>query len=183
MANLLPTKERRALGREHHIRLVVCALIGILVTLLIGAALSTPSLVGARARERAAENQLDALTKLIELKTGTSGLATVGETNARLDILASALAGISAHDLLTDVVSRMPAGVSVWHYAYERTDGTMNVTLQGRATTRDELLAFGDALRQSGLFTSVDVPVSALARSQNVGFTLSLTLTSSQVAN
>jgi hypothetical protein len=52
----------------------------------------------------------------------------------------------------------------------------VTATLKGMARTRDTLVAFGDALRSSPLFSRVDVPIGSLAKSTDITFTLSLLL-------
>ena len=176
MANLLSTAERQVLRTERFKRLGICALIGILITFAIGSVLLVPSYLSATSREKTTQERLDALTKLIELKQGDSSDTAIRDTQDRLEILASALEAQTPSELLLETTGNTPAGVTIWQYSYSTSDTTITISISGRAANRAALLSFGEALRASGLFVSVDIPISTLARSEDIAFTLSLDL-------
>lgn len=175
MANLLPAAERARVRGERYTRLGVYALLAVFLSILLGGVLVLPSFFVVKSREKTLIAQRDALTKLIELKRGSTAGVAINDLKDRLALLEKALVAPSAHDLFIDIIGRLPAGVVIWDYTFKReTSGTVTATLAGRAATREALLAFGDALKQSGRFGPVDIPVAALARSENLPFSLSL---------
>lgn len=176
VANLLPTSERAHVHAEQYKRLGVFIVLGLLVTGVLGVLLTLPPLFVIQGRKRALEGQLDAVTKLIELKEGSAAGIALSDTKARLEFLNAALTVPSAHSLLYTITNSAPQGVALTHYTFMRGEEAVSATLTGQASSREALLAFGDALRQTGLFMSVDIPVGSLARSTNVPFNLTLTL-------
>ena len=174
MANLLPTTERKALRAERFKRLGVCAVVGLLITLGIGSVLWLPAYFGATSRERSMQERLEALNQLIELKQGKSSDATIRDTQEGLEALSVLLGYVQPSDILNDITSTMPAGITLWQYSYTHSAEEITITIAGRATTREALLSFGDALNSSQLFSTVDIPISTLARSTDIAFTLTL---------
>lgn len=179
VANLLPGTERAHVRGERYMRLGVYALLGVLVSILMGGILSLPSFFVAKSRERTLTAQRDALVQLIELKQSSTTGVAINEIKARLALLESARTADSPHNLFVDIITRAPAGVVIWNYTFMReSEDVVVATLSGRADSREALLSFGDALRQSGTFGSVDIPVASLARSENIPFSLSFTVLS-----
>ncbi len=177
MANLLPTVERQSIRAERYKRLYVCILAGILITLSIGTVLLIPAYMSGISRQRSTENRLDAIRKLIELKQGNASDTSIVATQNRLEKIDALLSVTPPSEVLLDTTRTLPAGVTLWQYTYTHaSDGGRTITISGRATTRDALLRFGDALRASGLFATVDIPISTLARSTNIVFTLTMAL-------
>lgn len=184
VANLLPAAERAHVRGERYTRLGVYALLGVLFSIVLGGVLTLPSFFVVKSREHTLTVERDSLTRLIELKRGSTAGVAINETKDRLAALEDALLAPSAHDLLLDIVNRLPAGVIIWHYEFAKdSDGTVTASLSGRAATRDALLAFGDALRSSGRFGPVTIPVAALAKSENLPFSLSLTVLDAEATN
>ncbi len=64
-----------------------------------------------------------------------------------------------------------PAGVRITRVIYMGGEGEGRVTLVG-AASRDQVSAYKDALTNSGLYTSVSVPVGALVGSEGGGFSI-----------
>ena len=177
MANLLPTAERQSVRKERYKRLYVCILVGVLVTLTIGSVLLIPAYMSGASRQRSTEERLDAIRKLIALKQGSSADTSIVETQNRLETIDALLSVTPPSQILTDTTRILPPGVTLWQYIYTRTpEGARSITISGRSTTREALLRFGDALRASGLFVTVDIPISTLARSTNIVFTLTMAL-------
>ncbi len=177
VANLLPATERARVRGERYTRLGVYALLGVLASILLGGVLTLPSFFVVKNRAHTLTVEREALTKLIELKHGGTANVAINETKERLAALEDALLAPSAHDLLVAISQDLPTGVVVWSYEFKvDTDGTVTALLSGRAATRDALLAFGDALRQSGRFGPVNIPVAALAKSEKIPFSLSLSV-------
>lgn len=176
MANLLSTTERQILRTERFKRLGICALIGILITFAIGSLLLVPAYLSATSREGTTQERLEALTKIIELKQGDSSDSVIRDTQDRLEILSAALRERSPEQFLLETIDAMPAGVTLWQYSYSTDEGGVTISISGRATNRAALLSFGERLRGSGLFASVDIPISTLARSEDIAFTLSMQL-------
>lgn len=122
------------------------------------------------------DNQLEATKTLVDLQRKQGGGSEVVELSERSALLEKSLSRRTATSILEDVAPRIPEGVSVRQFAYSLGEKEITVSILGTATTRAALIAFGDALRQSPLFSRVDVPVSSLAKNEDIDFTLTLSL-------
>jgi len=122
------------------------------------------------------DDQLEATKTLVDLQRKQGGGSEVIELSERSTLLEKSLSRRTATSILEDVAPRIPEGVSVRQFAYSLGEKEITVSILGTATTRAALIAFGDALRQSPLFSRVDVPVSSLAKNEDIDFTLTLSL-------
>jgi hypothetical protein len=53
---------------------------------------------------------------------------------------------------------------------------TETINLQGVSATRDSLVNFKKSLDESGLFKSIDLPVSNFTKDKNISFNMTLTV-------
>ncbi|MEK7606486.1 MAG: hypothetical protein AAB458_02765 [Patescibacteria group bacterium] len=176
MTNLLPTLKRKELRGERFKRLWMSAGMGLFITFGIGSVLLIPAYFSATTRERNLEIRLESINELIKLKQGASSDVTIRATQDRLGMLDAMFQKTAPSDVLFKTMEEAPAGVTVWQYAYNVSDTQNVVSISGYANNRTTLLAFGESLERTGLFAHVDIPISTLARSENIPFLLTMTL-------
>lgn len=176
MINLLPTKDLHAViwERRRRIGVVALVLLGCMVVLLFLFAI--PSAIVTWTGSAGFDTQLHATKTLVDLQRKQSGGDVLGDLSARADILEKTLLQRTPTAALETVVERTPPGVSISQFSYTYGTEEISVSVVGRSATRAALIAFGDALRDTGLFSRVDVPVSSLAKSEDIDFSLTLTL-------
>lgn len=78
-------------------------------------------------------------------------------------------------EALSRVTNNVSSSISVTEITFERGNESNQIRLSGVARTRDSLLAFMEVLKTENLFSSVDLPVSNLAKSTNIVFSISIT--------
>ncbi|MBP9771939.1 MAG: PilN domain-containing protein [Candidatus Pacebacteria bacterium] len=177
MANLLPSKELTALMHERKRRLgnaIVVLICGICV---FGTILTIPSTIALLATRDSTEKRLETTKRLVELQKHAGASAHITATKEKMDILAREEGAVLPHELIERIAPIAPAGVSLTNIVFARGGEDVTLTLTGGATNRTALIAFGDALRSSGLFTEVTIPIESLAQNTDLQFHLSLTLT------
>jgi len=174
MFTFLPKENRAQVEREYRRRIFSIAF-GLLALLLLSAAVfATPTYVIMLVRRNSAliisKNTIepsDSTHKTIEarvssIKTETSALkATSVSTNPTL---------IS---VIERINSRIISGITLNSISIKRvTSGTIQIT--GFATTRDILVSFTKSLQGEPSFKNVSLPVSALAKGKDIGFSITI---------
>ncbi len=102
------------------------------------------------------ENELATSNSILGLFTDQSG-------STRLSLIIQNIAKIRGHVVLTS-------------FALKRTDAhTVAVSIHGQAPVRDDLLSLKSSLEALAPGTKVDLPVSVLAKSNNIDFSLVVT--------
>lgn len=176
VVNLLPIKDARRVMWEHRRRVAIVFMLLVMCSAVVALLFIVPSFIVVWSGASDFDDQLEATRTLVDLQRKQSGGSEVVELSERSALLEEALVRRTATSILEDVAPRIPEGVSVWQFTYSLGGEEVSVSILGTATTRAALIAFGDALRQSSLFSRVDVPVSSLARNEDIEFTLTLSL-------
>lgn len=169
----------RASERRH--RLLSAALVLVSGAFVFGTVLLAPSAVALIAARQAGAERLATTRRLAELQKHAGAGEDIALTREKMEILAEDQRATPPHELIERIVPLLPAGVSLQAIAFTRQEGGALLELSGSATSRTALLAFGDALRGSGLFMNVTIPIQSLAQATDLRFRLSLTLSETAV--
>lgn len=97
----------------------------------------------------------------------------IGELNALASSVLESRSG-AMWPLWRAVLARVPSRVRLASVSYDRNAHTM--ALAGRAASRDDFLAFLEALRSAPEIASVDSPVSNVIREHDAPFTMTLSI-------
>jgi hypothetical protein len=171
---LLPPIEKRMLKREYHVRLAVVCCFLVAVSGIIGIVTLIPALTHSYLEEK---NQLSAIASIKKGKDqdGTSALtAKLASDAALLNILSENKGGEKNSFIIGSIVALR--GINhLTSIAIDRIgSSTVSITLQGNAPTREGLLTFKKHLEDLSPGNKVDLPVSELAKSTNIQFSLKL---------
>ncbi len=161
---------------EHRRRVAIVCMLLLMCSAVVALLFIIPSFIVVWSGASGFDDQLKATKILVDLQRKQSGGSEVVELSERSVLLEGSLSRRTATSILEDIAPRIPEGVSVRQFAYSLGNEEISVLILGTATTRAALIAFGDALRQSPLFSRVDVPVSSLAKNENIEFTLTVSL-------
>ncbi|MCR4274668.1 MAG: PilN domain-containing protein [Candidatus Campbellbacteria bacterium] len=176
MVNLLPIKNQHIVAWERRGRALLVVLIFAICSLILLIFFLAPSLILARSAVGGFTDQLVATKTLVDLQRRQSGTEVLTDIQTRSDLLKDVLSQRSLTSILQEVMPRIPNGVSLQQITYSTQKKEISVTLKGIAQTRNALTSLGDSLRSSPLFSRVDIPVSSLARSVDIDFTVTLLL-------
>lgn len=177
MANLLPAKESSALALERRHRLLASVLVLVAGLCVSGTVLLIPAGAVLFLSKESAERRLETTRKLVELeRTATAG-DLIADTKEKMEIAGRIEMLIAPHELIERVVGFVPSGIALDQLAFSREGMDMMLEISGGAMSRSALLAFSDALKGSGLFTDVVIPIEALAQNTDLRFRLTLSLT------
>jgi hypothetical protein len=176
--NLLPGTEKEELKRGLKRRSIIIASLIISVAFILGLIMLLPSYL----------LTLGNLSK-ITLKNN-SGVASDGtsteqflnlpaEVDSKLKFLQSNNNNLSVANSLSQIIKYLPAGTKLDsisfgnNQTYQGKDGTV-ILISGIAMSRDSLVKFSTSLKESKLFSSVDMPVSSLTKDKDLPFSINI---------
>lgn len=183
MANLLPQNDQMTLRTEQVHRFHIVVLLGLAATVCANAVFLFPSFLSARGRAAALEEDFAMTSRYIEEQEKSDAGTALRKLRDEMGALLALEARASPKETLR-VVSRAAdreQGVFLSSLAFETgADGASTLSVRGTSETREALLSFGNLLEETEFFGDVAIPVSSLARSTDIDFTLALTLVSPQ---
>jgi hypothetical protein len=175
--SLLPTRERSILRREYRTRVVIIFCFLLSLAGLIGAATLFPSFLFALNEEKI---QLSLLTSLKKGKD-ENGITQLELDFQRDNILIKALAAetkIPRPSVTIQSIVGLRDTVKLNSIEVDApTSDSISVVIQGVASNRDTLLAFKTRLEELVPGGGVELPVSDLAKSKDIQFSMRITQT------
>jgi Tfp pilus assembly protein PilN len=173
-ANLLPPSEQEALAYEFKTRATIFAgkLLG--ATLGIGIALLLPTIIALTFAERGARTAAEEAEK----DAVRTGVPTKSQAVAEADLLAGT---IIDHEhrrqrvgpVLESIFATVPPGVRLTIVSYRASSHELSIV--GKADTRDQYLRFTEALEKNTHTASLRAPIQNLVSNTDISFSLSLT--------
>ncbi|MDB5238765.1 MAG: hypothetical protein JWO00_100 [Candidatus Parcubacteria bacterium] len=161
--------------REYYMRLAIVSVCALAVAVTAGAIALFPADIRARAADNAALQAVAAARK-------NSGLSDLNQAEQQLSqgrTLLAALQTDASQARFSAVIRsivNIHSPVMISSFAMGRAgSSTVDVTLQGIAPTRNDLLAFKGRLEALSPGSTVDLPISTLAKNANISFSLKLT--------
>jgi hypothetical protein len=178
---LLPEKEIKKLRREYRIRLTIFLLFFMSCSVFVGIISLMPAYIYSYTQEK------EALDKLEELQAKRKS-DTIGPIKKELSdntIVINKIKNINDSVIYSNIVSKIisqkPSGVSIKSFDMQAAGGsatsTVTVAIQGKALTRESLVAFKDRLTKDPLITKVELPVSDLAKSRDISYSIKVSIT------
>jgi len=174
MRNLLPPQHRKQVVIEYRLRVISIVLVLVLIIVIIGAALLAPSYFLSRSKKDSANEQMALIERSIEFRQSEISAELLRKARDRLTLLADDNERALFTEIVKALVEEKNSGIAISGISHVRSSGIGTLTVTGEALRRDNLLAFKEALVKSQIFSSVSLPVSDLARSSNIEFTLTL---------
>jgi hypothetical protein len=176
--NLLPKTEKEDLKKGLKLRLAVVALFLLTASFGVGFIMFLPSYFlasGYFSKSVASDYFLEPKNSDLINKT----LNLPGEIDSKLIFFQSNIGDVSTADYFSKIVDNLPKGVQLNSVSFSKNqnynDKTGTVILvSGMAIDRDSLVSFSTLLKESGLFSSVEVPVSSLTKDKNLPFSINI---------
>ena len=173
---LIPKTLKKSLRHEYRIRAFTVFLFMVSTSLLIGAVFLLPSFIHASLDKRAADTELIPLKLLAAKNGGVDSKDDLQKKANIIKILASSPKGKMEYSSIVKKIIEARGKTTIASISVSRTSTTTVVTtIVGVAPSREELLALKNRLLLSVLDNKVEVPVSLLAKSKDIPFSLSIT--------
>lgn len=173
MINLLTDDGKGVVRREYRTRLIAVFLWMCTSVLLLGALALLPSYFLSAAKQEAATEELALIASPSGGSAGTPA-AELSLAREMLLALSATLSDIQPSQRITDMLAVRPAGITVLQFEYTALSSEETVRIQGVAANRDALIAFRKKLSEIPLVSSVELPVSNLAKSTKIEYVLTV---------
>lgn len=172
--NLLPTAEKESLKKGLRLRFITMTLFFTSASLLIGFVSLLPAYF-------LASNHLsDSYLSSVKNDDSTQEMLNLPEEiNSKLKILQSSAGNVSVTDLFSKIINYLPKEITLNSITftkkqnYKEKNGTV-ISVSGISANRDSLVSFSTLLKESGSFSSVEVPVSNLTKNKDLPFSVSI---------
>ncbi len=172
---LLPIDERGVLRREYRLRMLVVLCFMLSLVCIFGIVSLLPTFTRILGVESRSKLELSILKK-------ASQSSVVADIEKRLMINKSLIAPISTMlkeseiSPLIQSIATSRGNVTISSFNISRiTDGTITIGIQGLASTREDLLFFKTRLESLSVGNKVSLPVSQLAKSTNIQYSIQIT--------
>lgn len=176
--NLLPNPEKENLKKGLKLRLIVVAAFFLAAFFLAGSIMLLPSyfLIPGHFFTALPEDYFS------DTKNGESVKKILNlpeEIDSKLKFLQSNVDKVSAPDSFSKIIGRLPSGVTLESVSFGRAQNYKEktgivISISGTASDRGSLVAFSTDLKESKLFSAVDMPVSSLTRDKNLPFSINI---------
>jgi len=174
MFTFLKGEYRKEIIGEYRRRLSVFGFFFVLFFVLILIGLSLPAFINLRVEKNAVFSNREAVSK----KITDNGLAEIETRVKKLNKFTAIIKQKSAEQTtvsaIEKIVSERGIGISISSLSMERKNDGWTIIISGKAISREMLVDFSKKLAIVPSFSAVDLPVSSLAKSQDISFTVSL---------
>jgi len=185
MLHLLPEDERNAVKRLYRWRRRAVVAGAVAASIIVALILLIPTYVFSQLSIKELEHQKQSLEKVAEENERPELATSLRHTREIIDHLESDAADrVYVSDVLDRVTEHMGNAISLTGFVYEETtvkeegeetDATI-ARVTGVSRDREALFAFKEAITAVDLFQNVELPLSSLAESTDIQFTLSMTI-------
>jgi hypothetical protein len=175
MPNLLPERNKKKILQEYRLRLFVALLCAILVITVIGIAFLIPSYIYLSAEYSDRVSQQEKVVAVIKETAGDSYLFALKDTTDKVVVLRGSEDSSTLLKLISTISDHTVSGISLSTIDYSASSaGSAQLTLTGKALTRDSLINFKNSVEEEKSFTSVQHSITDLIKSQNLPFSLNI---------
>lgn len=173
--NLLPEEIQKKLLQEYHLRFSALLLILFAAICVIGVILLVPSYFLLFQKRSSFQLEIASLRNDQEdssRKSSATAFRNLDEKMKALNILDSNRE--LPHVLFEKIIEDRGSSVTIQRFSSRLVGSTTEITVEGVAKTRDDLIAFKDRIKKKEPFTSVEFPPELLAKSKDVHFLMSI---------
>jgi hypothetical protein len=174
MFTFLPEGHKQRVLAMYHKKLFLIELLLLNAVLLLGCAFFVPTFLAAKGERDVALTEKNQLTAKIDSGRRTTVESQIQGIKDKVSALKTSSGSLSALTALERALSRPRVGIVLNGIAFSLDREVYRIGLDGRAATRENLVAFVKALQGEPSFAKVDLPVGSLAKSADVPFNLSI---------
>ncbi len=171
--NLIPQSEKNTLKKGFKARFAIVANNLLSISFVFGCAMLLPAYF-------LAESHINAISLNSSVKEENQDdikntLQIPDEINSKLAFMESYVQNPPTLGYISSIVSYLPDKVKINSISLDRkTKKGITVVVSGVAANRDSLVSFGNSLKSSKDFDSVDVPVSSFTKDKDLPFLMTI---------
>jgi Tfp pilus assembly protein PilN len=173
MFNLLPEHHKKAARMEYLLRMATVALYLCSAAVILGAVILIPAYVSTSLRIEEGERAKAALAAA--RSDAENPAAVIATIKRNVTILSALVQPVFVESIIERALTERPLGVTVAAVTFQNgINGEGTLSIKGTARTRSSLVAFVRALEGVPYFSKVELPISNLAKNENIPFTMSI---------
>lgn len=177
---LLPGAERKALKREYRIRLFIFSLFFISTAILAGTISLIPAYVQSYSQEKSALVNVENIKKNRKQSDTDRIINELKTTDENIKKINSFPKQIQYSGIIVKLIENKNNGIAInsIQFPTNTNNATSSITavLQGRANTREALVQFKNKIEADPGVMSVELPVSDLAKSKEINYSIKVML-------
>lgn len=174
MFNLLPEIFKEEIKSEYKLRRWIVALSLVLFLLVSFLVMAFSMWIISMDKEEDVTQQIEKQKETLTSQNANDILNVINSTNKKLSIFDKVMKYPEILPIYNTIISNKTPEISLRGFSYLIGQTETNVVVTGISGTREALVAFVKNLNDSGSFTSVDLPVSNLAKQKNLEFNISI---------
>jgi hypothetical protein len=175
MFNLLPYKEKKAIGAEYMRRRLIIILLFSIATVILAGVFLIPSFIIAGYRLSEIKQTVAVLQANDAIKNQQTYKDAIAAANKKIATFGLSSTTEPLLELLEGIAAVKSDAITITSFNASRTGGTLALTVEGTAKDRESLLSFANLLKGSGVYGKVDLPISNFAKDENISFSLNVT--------
>ena len=177
MINLLPPEERGRIKKEYRLRVIAVYTFFIGSAIFVGFILLLPAYFLTNVVVHDAEREATVLENSSESTKREEINAKLLLTKERLRAIAEGDIRTELYEVVQKVAAHRTKAITIRSFSYTRgltEEQPSSLLISGVADTRDDLLSFTQELQDDDFFEEVVLPVSSLAKDQDIKFDLDI---------
>lgn len=178
MFNLLPENLKNEIRSEYGFRRLVLIMSFVLLIEVSSIIFISPSWFSSYYNEKDAMISDDSQKSELDKKVAST-TELVKTLNKKISILKDNESYHKPIKYLDSIIENKSSSIKINQFSYSLSSiTTASILIEGLSSDRESLISFVDSLKQTGLFKTVDSPVSNLAKDKNIRFSINLTISS-----
>jgi len=177
MINLIPIEEKKEIRNDFLGRLVTVFFTMLGIVLLIATVATLPAFVFSYSKKSSIDNKMELQKNEIMPAVDKEAQTAIKDLNNRLGSIEKTMNDkyVFSQNIITEIVSRKTSGIKINRIFYENDKSRGRIVeINGIAASREQLLLFRRSFEDSGVFKSVDLPISNFIKGYNIEFSLNL---------
>lgn len=172
MLNLLKPEQKKQIIHEYHVRFFVLVFVMLFCVEVLAVILLLPSYLTSKARSDALNSKSSILQAQSISEQGAALNDLIKKTNDYIGVFLASATSTSVSAALHAVVDNRGNAVKINGLVYSVQNGVQQITVQGVAASRQDLLDFIKRLKQQKGVLSANLPLSDFSQAQNITFSL-----------
>lgn len=177
MINLIPIEKKKKIVMYFYYKLFVVIIFALSFLIFILSFSVLPSYFVSSSDKNIINQKLEAQKLEIIPKLDEQTLSVLNSLNSKLTLIEKSKEEeyLVSQKVLSEIVSRKIPGIKINHIFYENNQKEgRRISINGTASSREQLLMFRQAFEDYSAFKKVDLPISNFVKGSNLQFNLNL---------
>lgn len=179
MINLIPNQEKKKIAKGFYIKLVAVFFIVMAGSLFIASAAILPPYFLSSSSKNLVVDRLSLQKNIPDNTDDKNTLGAVEAVDQKLSIIENVKLRkfLVSESVINPILSLKSADIRIDQLSFQSDlKDKKEVLVGGTASSRESLFAFHEALKRSGAYEEVDLPISNFVKDTNITFSLKLLL-------